>query len=315
MYTEHLRIPVGVGSLHAERVGRGGHPVVLLHGFGTCAFLWRAVAPRLADAGYTTIAIDLLGHGESDRPLDAGYGLAAQAEYIERALTSLRLPAVTVVGQDVGALVGMQLASQRPRRVARLMLLNPPDPDDLPGPEIRTLQRTSARAALSANALFGAQSLLEPMLRAAVADPARMSDLLVARYLAPYVGSDGVGHLLQLASAVELPEPEGPSTVEVRAPVLLIHGAADPWTTTEVVKSFAARLPQTAVSTGTLQGVGRLIAEDAPEPLLRLIRAFIESDGLAADRQAGEAATMGKPAPATSPAAGATAAEGRQRIR
>ncbi|HYW32383.1 MAG TPA: alpha/beta hydrolase [Gemmatimonas sp.] len=260
-------------------MGRGGHPVVLLHGFGTCAFLWRGIAPRLADAGYTTIAIDLLGHGESDRSLDAGYGLAAQAEYIERALTSLRLPAVTVVGQDVGALVGMQLALQRPRRVARLMLLNPPDPDDLPGPEIRTLQRTSARAAFGANALFGAHVLLEPMLRAAVANPGSMSELLAARYLAPYVGSDGVGHLLQLAGAVELPEQDSGPSVEVRAPVLVVHGAADPWTTAAIVKSFPARLPRTSVLVETMPGVGRLIAEDAPDALLALIRVFIETNG------------------------------------
>ena len=50
VYTEHLRIPVGSGALHVERVGRAGRAVVLLHGFGTCAFLWRAVAPQLAAA-------------------------------------------------------------------------------------------------------------------------------------------------------------------------------------------------------------------------------------------------------------------------
>ena len=63
MYVEHLRIPIGSGALHVERVGRGGPPVVLLHGFGTCAFLWRRLSPALAMAGYTAIAIDLLGHG------------------------------------------------------------------------------------------------------------------------------------------------------------------------------------------------------------------------------------------------------------
>ena len=48
MYTEHLRIPVGAGAQHIERVGRGGKPIVLLHGFGTSAFF---VAESRAVAG------------------------------------------------------------------------------------------------------------------------------------------------------------------------------------------------------------------------------------------------------------------------
>ena len=174
MYTEHLRIPVGAGSLHIERVGRAGPAVVLLHGFGSCSFLWRAVAPRLADAGYTALSIDLMGHGESDRPIDASYSLAAQAEYVERALTALRLGQVTVVGQDMGALVALLLSSLRPERAFKLVLLEPLDPDDLPGPAIRLLQRTSALSALTANALFGALQVqtgvkagLDPVLLAA----------------------------------------------------------------------------------------------------------------------------------------------------
>jgi pimeloyl-ACP methyl ester carboxylesterase len=41
-----LRIPVGPGSMHVERYGHGGAPIVLIHGFGTSCFLWRNVGPR-----------------------------------------------------------------------------------------------------------------------------------------------------------------------------------------------------------------------------------------------------------------------------
>lgn len=286
MYTEHLRIPVGAGSLHAERVGRGGHPVVLLHGFGTCSFLWRAVAPRLAESGYTVIALDLLGHGESDRPLEMSYGLAAQAEYVERALTALRLPAASVVGQDIGGVVALLLASQRPRRVQRLAVINPPDVEDLPGPEIRSLQRTSARAALSANSLFGALTLLDPLLRGAVADPARMSDRLVARYLAPWVGSEGVGLLLQMAAAIELPEDERPWLTEVRAPVTIVHGEQDRWVPRDVLERLATRLSATTTTIERLPSVGHLVAEDSPDALLGLLRAWLETTSAATDTPA-----------------------------
>lgn len=289
MYTEHLRIPVGAGSLHAERVGRGGHPVVLLHGFGTCSFLWRGIGPRLADAGYTVIAIDLLGHGESDRPLDMSFGPAAQAEYVERALTALRLPAVSLVGQDFGGLVGLMLAATRVRRVHRLAVLGPPDLDDLPGPEIRTLQRTSARAALSANSLFGALTLLDPLLKASVAEPEHMSDRLVSRYLAPWVGSEGVGLLLQMAGAVELPEDDTGWLSDVRAPVTLVHGARDPWTTGESVTRLAAGLSGTSVRVEEMTGAGRLLAEDTPDALLALLGSWLAAELPAAESVSGVA--------------------------
>jgi pimeloyl-ACP methyl ester carboxylesterase len=160
MYVEHLRIPVGVGALHAERVGRGGPPVLLLHGFGTCAFLWRQLAPQLASAGYTAIALDLLGHGESDRPSDAAFTLDAQAEHVIRAVAALRLPDMAVIGQDIGA-GGARVAASPRSRVTSLALLSPPDPDELPE-SMSAMQQNAALLALSSNTLPGALPLWLP---------------------------------------------------------------------------------------------------------------------------------------------------------
>src|ERR1041385_2049740 len=96
MDADLLRIPVGPGSMHVERYGHGGSPILLVHGFGTCAFLWREVGPVLASANRTAFAIDLFGYGESDRPFDAQFGIAAQSDYLDRALTALRLSKATV---------------------------------------------------------------------------------------------------------------------------------------------------------------------------------------------------------------------------
>jgi len=276
MYTEHLRIPVGAGSLHVERVGRAGPAVVLLHGFGSCSFLWRAIAPRLAEAGFTVLAIDLMGHGESDRPVDASYGLGAQAEYVERALTALRLGRVSVVGQDMGGLVGLLLAAQRPERVARFAMLEPLDPDDLPGPAIRSLQRTSALSALTAHTLFGARPLLEPLLRDAVAAPVNMPDLLVARYLAPFVGSGGAAELLQRASAVTLSNDERQRLGDVLNEVLLWIGAreADDDLAARIAR-WRSALPLASVHPITVRPCGVLVAEDAPAALVSALLAWL----------------------------------------
>jgi pimeloyl-ACP methyl ester carboxylesterase len=280
VYTEHLRIPVGAGALHVERLGRAGPAVVLLHGFGTCAFLWRAVAPVLADAGCTVVSVDLLGHGESDRPPDAAFGPWAQAEYLERALTALRLPAVTVVGQDFGALVAIQLAAAYQRRVHRLGLLEPPALDDLPGAAIRSLQRASARSALSANSLFGARPLLGPLLQASVSDPQRMPERLLLRYLAPFVGPGGAADLLRLASAVAVNADSEMTLASWRGETLLWCGGraapADGEAPTTRIARWQAALPHAMVRPIiTHQPPGMLVAEDAPAALASALHDWI----------------------------------------
>ncbi len=273
---------MGAGALHVERLGRAGPAVVLVHGFGQCAFSWRAVAPVLATAGYTVICVDLLGFGESDRPASAAYGLLAQAEYLERALTALRLGEVSVVGQDMGALVALGLAARHPRRVHRLALLEPLDADDLPGPAIRALQRTSALSALSANSLFGARPLLEPLLQDAVSDPDRMPERLVLRYLAPWIGRSGAAELLQMASAVTLTGDamdESPlAGIELFAGnVLLWYGGAGIGAAASSrVALWRRRLPRAALAPLiTARPPGMLISEDDPEGLTAALREWI----------------------------------------
>lgn len=282
VYTEHLRVPVGPGALHVERLGRAGPAVVLIHGFGTCAFLWRAVAPALAQAGCTVVSVDLLGFGESDRPPDVAYDLPAQAEYLDRALTALRLGSVCVVGQDVGALVALQLAAQAPRRVRRLALLEPPAPDDLPGPAIRALQRGSARNALSANTLFGARPLLESLLRSAVGNRAQMPERLVMRYLAPWVGNNGAAQLLQLASAMSMNTEPGRAATDLSvltADVLLWFGGDTPPRSSEEatarIADWRALLPAATLRPlVTTRPAGMLVAEDTPEALSAALLAW-----------------------------------------
>ncbi|MEO7362322.1 MAG: alpha/beta hydrolase [Gemmatimonadaceae bacterium] len=288
-----MRIPVGAGVLHVERVGRGGPPIVLVHGFGTCAFLWRAVAPKLANAGFTVLSFDLMGYGESDRPSATGYGIVAQAEYLDRAMAALRLPKAVVVGQDIGALVGVQLAARRPERVDRLVLISPSEPDDLPGASVRALQRAAARVSLGAQGMLAASQVLAPLLRESSANPESMTDLLVARYTAPYVGEDGLPHLLELARSLELNEDEGLHLANVRAPVLVALGKLDIASKDEPLRSMASDLASTGalVREEIIPGSGAFPAEDQPERLSKLILAWInvsDVDHVDSVSQAGE---------------------------
>lgn len=225
MYTDHLYIPLtGPASglaLHVERTGYGGSPVVLLHGFGTSTFVWRGVVPRLAEAGATVLAADLLGFGESVAPGERGLTPVEQAAHVELALLALRAAPGVVVGVGLGALVALLLAQRAPDRVQRLVLVDPLDPDDLPGPAVRQLQRSTVTAALSSHSLFGARPLLEPLLARSMPDGQPLSDLALARHLAPFVGPDGAARLLQLAGAISLDDESRDALETLRGDVLL----------------------------------------------------------------------------------------------
>ena len=274
MQADVLRIPVGPGLVHVERYGHGGAPIILLHGFGTCAFLWRAVAPMLAQAGYTVYAIDLFGHGESDRTPDADFGIAAQAEYLDAAMTALRVARAVVVGNDLGGDVALRLAVTRRDRVSRLVLINTPAFDELPARDITTMQRSTARFAFQVTrGVLGAAPLLEHVLEGSVAKQEHMPMRLVARYLAPFAGEEGVNHLLRLAAAIRGDDVNELALDDVGAPALIVRGDEDIWVSDDVATQLAAGIPNARLV--HIHGVGRLVAEEHPDWLCERLVRFI----------------------------------------
>jgi pimeloyl-ACP methyl ester carboxylesterase len=287
-----FRVPVGLGAMHVERYGYGGAPVVLLHGFGTSAFLWRHVGPMLAVRQMTAYAVDLFGYGESDRPFDADFGMRAQSDYLDRALTALQLPKVTLVGMDVGAVVAMTLATDRRDRVTRLAIIGAPPLDDIAGPAIRELQRDTARHALRlSRGLFGASSLLTPFLEESVDAPEHMPPVLIGRYLAPYLGRDGANHLLALAGTLEEDDLEELSPAEIRQEVLVVRGTRDRWCTKAIAERYADELPNGRYQ--HVEEVGHLVPEEAPEALVDLLEAFVAGSNAPGERSTDAARNFG----------------------
>ena len=273
-----LRVPIGPGSIHVERYGRGGTSILLIHGFGTSGFLWRNVGPSLAHARHTAIAVDMLGYGESDRPPDAEFGIAAQAHYVTEAMSSLGISRAAIVGVDLGGAVALRLAVTSPAHVSHLVLVNSLTHSSTPAGDVRGLRRSIARFTLQiANGLMGAAPLLTPLLEGSVADREYMPWRLVARYLAPYVGQDGARHFLALASSVTAQDMADVEPDDVRAPTLIVRGDADQWVEDEVAVRLAGAIPSSRLV--RLPGVGRLVPEEAPDQLVGLILDFIEGRG------------------------------------
>lgn len=275
MQADHLRIPVGPGAIHVERYGHGGTAFLLLHGFGTSSFLWRNVAPALAEAGHTAFAADLFGYGESDRPFGADFGIAAQSDYLDRALTALRAPRAVVVGVDLGGTIALRLAATHPDRVAKLMVVNPPALDDLPARDIQSMQRSTARFAFRmTRGVLGAAPLLRGVLEGSVADRKNMPMRLVARYLAAYAGKDGPNQILRLASAVRRDDLTEEDLAAIQAPTMVVWADQDRWTDPKLAEKLVHIIPTAQLT--RVDGVGRLIPEENPDHFCELLLGFAQ---------------------------------------
>ncbi len=281
MQADELRVPVGPGAMHVERYGHGGIAVILIHGFATSSFLWRHVAPGITDAGHTAYAVDLFGHGESDRPFDADFGIAAQAEYLDAAMTALRVARGVLVGVDLGADVALRLAATRPERVEKLVLINPPVFDELPAKDVTQLQRNTAKFAFrTTRGILGAAPLIEAVLRKSVSDPEKhMPTKLIARYLAPFVGKDGTNHLLALASSISAEDLEDIDLRSIHVPALILWGEDDPFVEGRVAEKLTNALPDGRLV--RMPGVGRLLPEENPERLVELLLDFMRKRAVA----------------------------------
>jgi pimeloyl-ACP methyl ester carboxylesterase len=115
---DHVKI---FGHSVGYRRAGSGEVVLLIHGLAGSSRTWNAVAPILAKT-HDVLAPDLLGHGESAKPM-GDYSLGAFASGLRDLMDALDIERATVVGQSFGGGVAMQLAYQHPERCDRLVLV------------------------------------------------------------------------------------------------------------------------------------------------------------------------------------------------
>jgi pimeloyl-ACP methyl ester carboxylesterase len=103
----------------------GGAPYLLIHGLASNARLWDGVARRLADEGRSSAAVDLRGHGLSDKP-DEGYDFATISGDLLALIGRLgpEFERPILVGQSWGAGVVLDFAVRYPEKARGIVLVD-----------------------------------------------------------------------------------------------------------------------------------------------------------------------------------------------
>jgi pimeloyl-ACP methyl ester carboxylesterase len=101
-------------------------PLILLHGLLMSQEMHRPLAHELASRGNRVITVDLLGHGESDRPLEpAHYSTDRFARQVLALMDLLEFEEAVVMGTSLGANATLALATAAPERLRGMVLEMP----------------------------------------------------------------------------------------------------------------------------------------------------------------------------------------------
>jgi pimeloyl-ACP methyl ester carboxylesterase len=106
--------------------GSGDRVLVLVHGLLMNGRMFSRLGPEMAARGNRVVCVDLLGHGESDKPEDFNaYSMTAFGGQVAALLDHLGLERAVVGGTSLGANVSLELAVAHPERTAGLLIEMP----------------------------------------------------------------------------------------------------------------------------------------------------------------------------------------------
>jgi len=130
-FTEYGGGPAAVTAAGARgRTARssrsGSRPLILVHGLLLSQEMHRPLAEDLAARGNRVITVDLLGHGQSDRPRDMGwYSMHFFGEQVVALMDHLGIGQAVVMGTSLGANTALEIALNKPQRLRGMIIEMP----------------------------------------------------------------------------------------------------------------------------------------------------------------------------------------------
>jgi pimeloyl-ACP methyl ester carboxylesterase len=273
----------GAGRLAGDRWvpdGPSRGVVLLLHGGGQTRHSWREAGPTLARDGWTAIAIDFRGHGDSDRAADGRYRVDAMAEDVLRVIDAIGEPPV-IIGASLGGLTGLTIAGEHPGALRALVLV-----DSVP-----LIERTGSSRIFEfmRSAPDGFGSLEEAAEAVRAYQPHRVRP----------VNLDGMRKNVRLARdgrwywhwdpkmTTQQPDPAEmdrlaartrAAAAAVRIPVLLVRGKLSDVVSEEGAADLLATIPHARYT--DVAGTGHMVAGDDNSVFLERVAEFLDSEVL-----------------------------------
>jgi pimeloyl-ACP methyl ester carboxylesterase len=108
--------------IHYKSYGKGKDALVLIHGWGSNLTFWRDQIPEFAKRN-RVIALDLPGHGESDKP-EIAYSMDLFANAIDAVMRDAKVERAVVMGHSMGTPVARQFYRKYPQKTLGIIIVD-----------------------------------------------------------------------------------------------------------------------------------------------------------------------------------------------
>ena len=234
-----------------------GRPVFLLHGWGACIYTFRFLIGALASAGRRVSAVDLRGHGLSEKPVGTGcYGTVSLLDDLRACLDALGLERSDIVAHSMGGGVALRFAIAEPERVGRLVLAAPVGLTKIRYQRVARLMTPAITDRLAR--FLVPRWVVSFLLHGAYGDPRRVRERDVDQYWAPTVFPEYYRAVRDLLAEFDWRPLARSAIARVRSPTLVILGCAD--RLIQGAEPMAAAIPTVAVR--AIRGAGHLAIEE-----------------------------------------------------
>lgn len=250
----------------------GGPPVVLLHGTPSWSYLWRHVAPTLAER-FTVYLFDLPGYGDSPTPADGEVSIRTHALALAELLEYWELEAPAVAAHDIGGAVVLRVHLLLGRALRRLALIDAVVLAPWITPTTRHIQAHLHVYRSMPTHIF--EQITATHLRTAV--QGHFDDDAFAALHERWLGQDGQAAYLQKVAGFDEAHTREfePLLGSLNIPVSIIWGEEDAWLDRSLGRHLGALIPGSEVH--LIPDAGHFSMEDAPGEVARLLLDFFSS--------------------------------------
>jgi pimeloyl-ACP methyl ester carboxylesterase len=260
-------------AVHHVDVG-SGDAVVLIHGLTATHRYWAQNIPHLSSRR-RVLALDLPGFGKSDKP-DVSYSTPFFVRTLERFLDEKSIARATLVGNSMGGQIAMAFSLAHPRRVDKLVLVDPAGVTMLP----LWVMRVGMWAMATTGGRLPVPRVPAPFVEALFRAVFPTRPDLAARYIRSYsraiASPEYPLHLRSAFRAVRgvLASPMRRRAREIAAPTLIMWGARDYLVPVTAARTLRRTIPHSRLIIYRASGHCPMV--DQPERWNRDVEAFLD---------------------------------------